>query len=114
MFDTLPRELQLVIYKKFDIDDRVKLGMIRKLAIPSLLQLYISNCLESALKHRPKNTSCCVSLHFSPGKYYTCFFDTTQHITYWYYTYNGYVRRNLINHQVKLTSSRQNIYTMPN
>lgn len=32
--DALPRDLQLNIIKRFDIDIRIKIGMIRKLQVP--------------------------------------------------------------------------------
>lgn len=113
MFDKLPRELQLLVFKKLDMDARINHGIIRKLAVPALLQLRISNCVQNALRHHPKNTNCCVSLHFSPGKYYTCFFDTSEHITYWYFTDISCMRRRQkASLQNDYLSFRKNIYKM--
>ena len=84
--DMLPKELRLLVCKKLDIEGRIKLGMIGKLKIPISMRCRMEYCLQHAVRHRPKTTTCCVSLHVSGGKYYSCFYDTAEEITYWYFT----------------------------
>jgi hypothetical protein len=40
--DSLPRDLQLLVIKKFDMDTRIKTGIIGKLKVPE----YLMNTLE--------------------------------------------------------------------
>ena len=47
--DALPRDLQLEIYKKFDMDTRIKLGMIRALKIPDVLKAKLANIQRPTL-----------------------------------------------------------------
>lgn len=42
-YDTLPRDMQLRIVSKFDIDTRIKCGIIHKLKIPNQLQSQLNN-----------------------------------------------------------------------
>ena len=48
--DALPRDLQLEIYKKFDMDTRIKLGMIRALKIPDALKAKLENIQRPRLR----------------------------------------------------------------
>lgn len=45
--ENLPRDLQLKIIQKFDMDTRIKLGMIRKLNLPQELKTQISKGFEA-------------------------------------------------------------------
>ena len=42
MFDELPRDVQLQVIKKFDMDTRIKCGIIGRLHIPNTVKRHIS------------------------------------------------------------------------
>lgn len=41
----LPRDMQVLIFRKCDMDTRIKGGIIGRLVVPSSLQAQISNCI---------------------------------------------------------------------
>lgn len=46
MFDELPRDVQLQVIKKFDMDTRIKCGIIGRLHIPSAVKKHISEKIQ--------------------------------------------------------------------
>ena len=54
--DVLPRDLQLEIYKKFDMDTRIKLGMIRPLKIPESVKSKLENIQRPILQSHYSGT----------------------------------------------------------
>jgi hypothetical protein len=54
--DVLPRDLQLEIYKKFDMDTRIKLGMIRPLKIPESIKSKLENIKRPILQSHYSGT----------------------------------------------------------
>lgn len=41
-WSTLPKDIQIAIVKRFDMDTRIKLGLIRKLCVPETLKFKLS------------------------------------------------------------------------
>jgi hypothetical protein len=77
-FDNLPRELQIYVFKHFDMDTRIKTGIINKLKVPegliNKLKKYIANRTSNKLLGK---TMVLVTLPIAPMKNYKCYFEGT-------------------------------------
>jgi hypothetical protein len=85
----LPRDIELSIIKKFDIDTRIKTNIIHRLQVPNdlsqkLNSLNLLRKLSFELRSR-NETSHMVTLQFYPGKFYQCYYDETEHDYLWYF-----------------------------
>jgi hypothetical protein len=97
-FDNLPRELQLYVFKHFDMDTRIKTGIINKLRVPKSLihklEQYIANRTSNKLIGK---TMVLVTLPIAPMKNYKCYFEGTSishnhnHI-FWFFVNEEHVR----------------------
>lgn len=85
----LPRDIELSIIKKFDIDTRIKANIIHKLKIPNdfsehLNALNLKRQMSFELRAR-NETSHMVTLQLYTGKSYQCYYDETERDYLWYF-----------------------------
>jgi hypothetical protein len=112
--DNLPKDIRLYIAKKFDMYARIKTGLIGKLLVPQAVRDNIEKAMYKRFEHRPSFTNCCVTLKISTGKYYTCFFNTTKQLSYWYFTDVSfmYLQQNPFPLDNTIFPTRKKIYEM--
>jgi hypothetical protein len=58
--DNLPKDVRLYIAKKFDMDTRIKTGLVGKLLVPQAIKDNIENAMYKRLEHKHLFTNCCV------------------------------------------------------
>jgi hypothetical protein len=88
-FTNLPRDIQLSIIQKFDIDARIKTKVIHKLQVPIELSIKLNSLnlmrkLSFELRLRGETTHI-VTLKLTPTKYYECYYDNKNNMYRWYY-----------------------------
>lgn len=85
-----PRDVELSIIKNFDMDTRIKTGIIGKLTVPDTIAM----CLERIIFQKNDNIKCrekdklsghIVTFPLSRYKYYECYYDDSDHNMYWYF-----------------------------
>ena len=84
----IPRDTQLLIMAKFDMETRIKMNIIGKLKVPELLvekletynRTYVTN-YEERLKG---TTTHVITLDIDHNKKYECYFDMQDNQVYWY------------------------------
>jgi hypothetical protein len=90
-FVNLPRELQLYVFKHFDMDTRIKTGIIHKLRVPKSLINKLENYIAKRTYNKiTGNTMVLVTLPIDPMKNYKCFFETTNQLV-WFFVNEGHV-----------------------
>lgn len=62
-FDSLPRDLQLRIVSKFDMDARIKCGIIGKLRVPNSLVATLNKVFQK-ISHKHDGTEINISKHY--------------------------------------------------
>jgi plasmid maintenance system killer protein len=88
-FTNLPRDIQLSIIQKFDIDTRIKTNVIHKLQVPVELSIKLNSLnlkrkLSFELRVRDERTHI-VTLKLSPTKHYECYYNDKDNMYSWYY-----------------------------
>lgn len=89
IFKQLPRDLQLSVIKRFDIDTRIKTKLIHKLKVPTDLSEKLNSLnqkrkLSFELRLREESTHI-VTLRLGSHKFYECYYDKNDNELYWYY-----------------------------
>jgi hypothetical protein len=87
-YQNLPRDTQLLIIQKFDMDTRIKTKIIGKLKIPQSLierlETYNKTCIANYKKRLTGDTTHVITLNIGPSKYYECYYDIYDNQEYWY------------------------------
>jgi hypothetical protein len=83
-FYQLPRDIQLFIIKQFDIDARIKTGIIGRIKIPNKLHEKLDQYLKTRILQRYEDLLAWVRI--SSHKYYMCYDETKYGVKdlYWY------------------------------
>lgn len=111
----LPKDIRIHIAKHLDMDTRIKMSLVGKLYVPQVVKDDIIRTIKKRLEHTPSYTTCCVALQMPRGKYYTCFYDETRRITYWYFTDLSLIYRRHHNPTLRnvVLPVRRLVYEMP-
>ena len=84
----VPRDIQLYIVSKFDMDTRIQENVIGKLQVPQTLINFLDNLntlhIANYKKRLQGETTHVVTLQIQPDKFYECYHDIYDCQTYWY------------------------------
>ncbi len=81
-FNTLPREIQIHIFQCFDMDARIKTGIIGKLKTPEDFQNTLNSFIMQRIDGLHRNA---ITVPIAPNKYYECYYDVGYNRNFWYF-----------------------------
>jgi hypothetical protein len=99
-FQDIPRDTQLLIMAKFDMETRIKMNMIGKLKVPDALvkrlETYNKTYTTNYDERLKGNTTHVITLDIDNNKKYECYYDMQDDQAYWYMSTTATVYPSLI------------------